>query len=81
MLWSDVLPRLRSRAQTLELAIQLVDVQNLGAMPAVEGQLDGNNHLSHLSIITDCHRVSCGPFFLVSCFRRIRRDAAAAACQ
>jgi len=70
MLWDDVLPRLRSRVQSLELDVQLVDVQHLNALSPAEHHLDGHAHLRHLDMIGDCHRLSCGPFFLVSNFRQ-----------
>jgi len=71
MLWEDVLPRLRSRVQSLELDVQLVDVeQHPGALSPAENHLDGHAHLRHLDMIADCHRMSCGPFFLVSIFRQ-----------
>jgi len=68
MLWDDVLPRLRSRIQSLELGVQLVDIQHVtgSAVSPAENHLDGRAHLCHLDIIRDCHRVSCGTFFLVS---------------
>ena len=69
MLWDDVLPRLRSRVQSLALDVQLVDARPHagGSRPTAERQhyLDGHAHLRHLDMIVDCHRVSSGPFFLV----------------
>ena len=70
ILWDDVLPVFRSRVQSLEQDVQLVDVQHLGAVSPGDHQLDGRAHLRHLDMIIDCHRLSCGPFFLVSYFRR-----------
>jgi len=80
MLWDDVLPRLRSRVQSLELDVQLVDVQHAGATSPADSHLDGHAHLSHLDMITACHRASCGTFFLVSNFRQALRDVCCCWC-
>ena len=74
MLWDDVLPRLRTRIQSLD--IQLIDIQHVGAglMSPADCYLDGPAHVSHLDMISDCHRVSCGTFFLVSNFRQLLPD-------
>jgi len=71
MLWDDILPRLRSRVHSLELDIQVVDVENIVLPSPVDHCVDGHSHLRHLDMIIDCHRLSCGPFFLVSNFRHI----------
>jgi len=71
MLWDDVLPRLRSRVQSLQLDVHLVDVQHFCVLSPAEHHLDGDAHLRHLDMIIDCHRLSCGPFFLVSNFRQL----------
>ena len=78
ILWDDVLPRFRSRIQSLELDVHLVDVHHVGAMSPAESHLDGHAHLCHLDVIRDCHRVSCGTFFLVSSFRQALCDIATA---
>jgi len=77
MLWDDVLPRLRSRVQSLELDVHLVDIQHLCGLSPAEHHLDGHAHLRHLDMIIDCHRMSCGPFFLVSNFRLVLCNTAA----
>jgi len=77
MLWDDVLPRMRSRIQSLhQLDVELVDIQHVGggAVSPEDSHLDGRAHLCHLDMIRDCHRGSCGTFLLVSNFRQALRD-------
>jgi len=71
LLWDDVLPRLRARVQSLKLDVLLVDVQHICVLSTAEHHLDGHAHKRHLDMITDCQRLSCGPFFLVRNFRHL----------
>ena len=51
MLWDDVLPRLRSRIQSLELDVQLVDTQH-----AAGAVLPADSHLDGRSLTCDSHK-------------------------